>query len=80
MEKQVKVKVSWNEKGVQLSTDRKMNYYFGSENKISFRGTCRTIVSGLVSSLIIPTVVSAFDASDSNEFSFEFKVMDKKKS
>lgn len=78
MEKQVKVKVSWNEKGVQLSTDRKMNYYFGSSNDISFRGTCQSIVSGLVSSLIIPTVKAAFDASDSNEFTFEFKVMDKK--
>ena len=77
MEKQVKVKVSWNEKGVQLSTDRKMNYYFGSANNISLRGTCGTIVSGLVSSLITPTVKSAFDSSDSNEFTFEFKVKDK---
>lgn len=80
MEKQVKVKVSWNEKGVQLSTDKGMDYYFKVGSKLPARGSCETIVSSLVASLIVPTVHAAFEASVSNEFTFEFKVMDKKES
>lgn len=80
MEKQVKVNVSWSKIGVDLSTDRGMHYYFGTTSKLPERGTCETIVSSLVSSLILPTVKAAFDASVGNEFTFEFKVMNKKES
>ena len=80
MEKQVKVDVSWNKRLVQLNTDKGMDYYFQTGSSLPTRGSCETIVSSLVSSLILPTVKAAFDASDSNEFSFEFKVMDKKES
>lgn len=80
MEKQVKVDVSWNKIGVCLSTDRGMDYYFGNTSRKHERASCETIVSSLVASLIVPTVQAAFQASDSNEFSFEFKVMDKKES
>lgn len=80
MEKQVKCNVSWNKKGVNLSTDRGMTYYFGVTSVLAGRGSCESIVSGLVSSLILPTVKAAFDASEGNEFTFEFKVMDKKES
>lgn len=80
MEKQVKVNVSWNKNEVQLSTDKGMIYYFEVACNLRYRGSCESIVSGLVSSLILPTVKAAFDASDSNTFSFEFKVTDKKES
>ena len=76
MVKQVKVNVSWNKNEVQLSTDRGMVYYFEVASNLRYRGSCESIVSSLVSSLILPTVKAAFDASDSNEFSFEFKVTD----
>lgn len=80
IKKQVKVDVSWNDRLVQLSTDRGMDYFFqvGSTNHV--RGSCESIVSGLVTSLILPTVKAAFDASDNNEFTFEFKIIDKKES
>lgn len=77
MKKQAKVTVSWNQDEVCLSTDRGVNFYFRKTFRKPSRGTCETIVSGLVSSLITPTVQSAFDSSDSNEFTFEFKVKDK---
>lgn len=80
MEKQVKVDVSWNKRLVQLNTDKGMDYYFQTGSSLPTRGSCETIVSSLVSSLILPTIKAAFDASISNEFSFEFKVMDKKES
>lgn len=80
MEKQVKVDVSWSKIGVNLSTDKGMNYYFGNTSWKHVRVSCETIVSSLVASLIVPTVQAAFQASDSNEFSFEFKVMDKEES
>lgn len=80
MEKQVKVNVSWGKIGVCLSTDRGMDYYFGNTSRMHERASCETIVSSLVTSLIVPTVQAAFHASNSNEFSFEFKVMDKKES
>ena len=80
MEKQVKVDVSWNKRLVQLNTDKGMDYYFQTGSSLPTRGSCETIVSSLVSSLILPTVKAAFDASDNNEFTFEFTVMDKKES
>lgn len=80
MVKQVKVNVSWSNILVQLNTDKGMDYYFCTGSSLPTRGSCEAIVSSLVSSLIIPTVKAAFDASDSNEFSFEFTVMDKKES
>lgn len=80
MEKQVKVNVSWNKIGVFLTTDRGVGYYFGIASWKNERASCETIVSSLVASLIVPTVYAAFEASDSNEFTFEFKVMDKKES
>jgi hypothetical protein len=80
MEKQVKVNVSWTKDGVKLSTDKGMAYYFEVSRVLRYRDSCELIVSGLVSSLIIPTVKAAFDASDNYEFSFEFKVIDKKES
>lgn len=57
-----------------------MYYYFQTGSSLPTRGSCETIVSSLVSSLILPTVKAAFDASDSNEFSFEFKVIEKEES
>jgi len=80
MKKQVKVNVRWNDTGVCLSTNKGKEWYFATSNRKHERSSCGTIVSSLVSSLILPTVKAAFDASDSNEFSFEFKVMDKKES
>lgn len=80
MEKQAKVNVSWNEDEVCLSTDRGVNFYFRKTFRKPSRGTCETLVSSLVSALITPTVKAAFDASDKNEFTFIFKVMDKKES
>ena len=80
MKKQAKVTVSWNQDEVCLSTDRGANFYFRKTFRKPLRGTCETLVSGLVSSLIIPTVEAAFDASDNNEFTFELTVMDKKES
>ena len=80
MEKQVKVNVSWQKNGVKLSTDRGMVYYFEVTSVLAGRGSCESIVSSLVSSLILPTIKAAFDASVGNEFTFEFKVMDKKES
>lgn len=80
MENQVKVNVSWQKDAVKLSTDKGMVYYFEVSRVLRYRDSCESIVSGLVSALIIPTVKAAFDASDSYEFSFEFKVMDKKES
>ena len=76
MEKQVKVYVYWDKNEVCLSTDKGMNYYFGQSNNQPSRGTCESIVSSLVTSLILPTVKAAFDASVNNEFRFEFKVID----
>lgn len=78
--KKVKVHVSWNKRRVLLSTDRGMDYYFEVSSKLPARGSCESIVSGLVSSLILPTVKAAFDASNGDEFTFEFKVMDEKES
>ena len=78
IKKQVQVKVSWNGRIVQLSTDRGMDYYFQQSSELPSRGSCESIVSGLVTSLILPTVKAAFDASDNNEFTFEFKIIDKK--
>lgn len=80
MEKQVKVNVSWNKRGVELSTDKGMDYYFFTSSKLPERGSCETIVSSLIASLIVPTVLATLDASVSNEFTFEFKVTDKKES
>lgn len=80
MEKQVKVDVSWNKHLVQLLTDKGMDYYFQVGSRLPARGSCETIVSSLVASLIVPTVQAFMKASVSNEFSFEFKVMDKKES
>ena len=80
MVKQVKVNVSWTQDEVCLSTDRGVNFYFRKTSRRPSRGTCETIVSGLVSSLIIPTVNAAFYSSDNNEFTFEFTIMDEKES
>ena len=80
MEKQVKVNVSWNKRCAGLSTDRGMDYYFGTSSQLPERGSCETIVSSLIASLIVPTVHAFMKDSGSDEFSFEFKVMDKKES
>lgn len=80
MEKQVKVNVSWNKRGVNLHTDRGMDYYFGISSAMPEKGCCDTIVSSLVASLIVPTVQAVFRATFSKEFTFEFKVIDKKES
>lgn len=80
MEKQVKVNVSCQKNQVKLSTDRGIDYYFGVTSFHGGRGPYKSIVSFLVSSLILPAVKAAFDASDSNEFSFEFKVTNEKES
>lgn len=76
MVKQVKVNVSWNKNEVQLSTDRRLVSYFEIASNLRCKGYCASIVSSLVSSLILPTVNAVFEVSDSNEFSFEFKITD----
>lgn len=80
MEKQVKVNVSWNKRGVNLTTDWGMTYYFGLTSPMPEKNCCDTIVSSLVASLIVPTVQAVFRGTFSKEFTFEFKVIDKKKS
>lgn len=80
MEKQVKVNVSWQKNGVKVSTDKGVVYYFEFPGILAGRGSYESLVSSLVSAFILPTVKAAFDASIGDEFSFEFKVMDKKES
>lgn len=80
MEKQVKVNVSWGKDVVRLSTDKGIVHYFNVASNLQYRGSCESIVSSLVSSLILPTIKKAFDASNGTDFTFEFIVKDEKES